>query len=99
MNKFVLGIVAVLIMLVIAIISNYNNLVVMNENVSGKWNTIPEINKLPNLHLSIILSDYGKNYPYNKITLTNKNIISLGGNHHFNRNYQKVTSTIIKQLK
>ncbi|WP_291123016.1 AcvB/VirJ family lysyl-phosphatidylglycerol hydrolase [Empedobacter sp. UBA7620] len=75
---------------------HYKNLIF--ENVSGKWNTIPEINQLPNLHLSIILSDYGKNYPFNKITLTNKNIISLGCNHHFNRNYQKVTETIIKQL-
>ena len=40
MNKFVLGIAAVLIMLVIAIISSYNNLVAMNENVNGKWSQV-----------------------------------------------------------
>lgn len=76
---------------------HYKNL--LFENVEGKWNTIPEINQLENLHLSIILSDYGKQYPYQKITLPNKNIIYLGGNHHFNRNYTLVTQTILKQLK
>ena len=54
MNKFVLGIAAVLIMLVIAIISNYNNLVAMNENVSGKWSQVENqlqrrVDLIPNL--------------------------------------------------
>ncbi|QES93085.1 hypothetical protein F0358_10395 [Empedobacter brevis] len=75
---------------------HYKNLIF--ENVSGEWNTIPEINNLPKLHLSIILSDYGINYPYKKITLTNKKVIYLGGNHHFNRNYKKITETILKQI-
>lgn len=76
---------------------HYKNL--LFENVEGKWNAIPEINRLHNLHLSIILSDYGKDYPYQKITLPNKDVISLGGNHHFNRNFTLVTQTILKQLK
>jgi type IV secretory pathway VirJ component len=76
---------------------HYKNLIF--ENVSGKWNTIPEINHLPNLHLSIILSDYGKNYSYNKITLLNKEVISLGGNHHFNRDYKKVSKTILNTFQ
>ena len=54
MNKFVLGIAAVLIMLVIAIISSYNNLVSMNENVNGKWSQVENqlqrrVDLIPNL--------------------------------------------------
>ena len=54
MNKFVLGIAAVLIMLVIAIISSYNNLVTMNENVNGKWSQVENqlqrrVDLIPNL--------------------------------------------------
>lgn len=40
MNKFVLGIIAVLIVLAVAVVSSYNNLVAMNENVSGKWSQV-----------------------------------------------------------
>ena len=40
MNKFILGIAAVLIVLSVAVASSYNNLVAMNENVSGKWSQV-----------------------------------------------------------
>ena len=40
MNKLVLVIVAGLIILALAIVSSYNNLVAMNENVSGKWSQV-----------------------------------------------------------
>ena len=74
----------------------YKNLIF--ESVSGQWQTIPAINQLPPIKLSIILSDYGEKYPYNKIN-HQKNIIHLGGNHHFNRNYKLVTKTILNQIE
>lgn len=40
MNKAVWGIVAVVAVLVVAMVSSYNNLVIMNENVNGKWSQI-----------------------------------------------------------
>lgn len=40
MNKTVWAIVAVVAILAIAMVSSYNNLVTMNENVNGKWSQI-----------------------------------------------------------
>lgn len=71
----------------------------INEKASGRWKTIPVINKVTDIPVEFILSDFSAAYyPYSQVALKNKKLYRLPGNHRFNGNVKLLADTIARSL-
>ena len=72
----------------------------LGQEIKGSLPVIPEINKLTNVPVMVILSDFEyQHFPYQEITLsTSYKMLHLSGDHHYGGNTDLVTDTILKEL-
>lgn len=70
------------------------------QEIKGSLPVIPEINKMQNVPLMVVLSDFEfANFPYNKITLRDDyQMKHLAGDHHYGGNTQMLADFINEHL-
>jgi len=66
------------------------------EDIKGSFPVIPEINKMQNVQVMLVLSDFEfENFPYKEIQLgTNYQMKHLAGDHHYGGNTQMLADFI-----
>ena len=71
------------------------------QDTKGSLQVIPEINKMTNVPLMLILSDFEYvNFPYENIKLGNNyKMKHLGGDHHYGGNTKMLADFIVENLK